>query len=286
MVDTVAVYQAREHHRSRVVCAALASGARAAGLKVIQQYEGDYRRPIANVAAFYGLEGRLADILREYSETPGLRAVYVDLGYWGRREGGRFTGYHKAVVNARHPMAYFQRRQHRPDRFARFNLFPAPWRPAEGAGHILLAGMGDKGAQAEGFEPEQWERQAIAALREHTNRPIYYRPKPSWKKAKPIEGVAYAPPHVDIAQFLNGAWAVVTHHSNVAVDALLAGVPVICLKGVASLLGSRNFSDIERLPRPEGRLQWCADIAYTQWSVAEIAAGLCWQHLIAEGLLA
>lgn len=237
-----------------------------------------------DIAVFYGLEGQLPLIFSDYVAS-GRWAVYVDLGYWGRREGGRWSGYHKVVVNARHPSAYFRAPQHDRKRISRFRgLLAQPW--TESGNHILLAGMGDKGALAEGFAPEEWERGAIERIRKVTDRPILYRPKPSWKTARPIPGTLWSDPQQRvIEQELQNCWAVVTHHSNVAVDALVAGIPTFCWDGVAAGLSSQSFDEIERPLFPDGRDAWMADLAYTQWSVEEIAAGACWSHLRSEGLI-
>ena len=207
----------------------------------------------------------------------------MDLGYWGRRQGGRWAGYHKLVVNARHPTAYFNRRALPSCRASELRVFPEPWR-ADGSA-ILLAGMGDKGAAAEGFLPEAWERETIAELRRFTKRPIIYRPKPSWKKAAPIAGVSYSPRTEELSAVLRRCWAVVTHHSNVAVDGLVAGVPAFTWGGVAEPMALRRLDLIEEPLRPEGRWEWISNIAWTQWSVTEIALGDPWRHLKAEGLL-
>lgn len=283
MSERVTVFQLRDHTRSKVICEALAAGIRAAGDVPVIRDPDTYAGADTRVCAFYGLESQLPRIFQDYKSTPGARAVYVDLGYWGRRQGGRWTGFHKLVVNARHPTAYFQRERHPGDRAAALGVAPAPWRSDGDA--ILLAGMGDKGAGAEGFLPEAWERETIAQLRRYTKRRIIYRPKPSWKKAKPIEGVGFSPRTEDVERVLARAWAVVTHHSNVAVDGLVAGVPAFSYGGVAEPLALRDLSRIEDPLRPDGREQWIADLAYTQWSVAEIASGAPWRHLRREGLL-
>lgn len=253
--------------------------------------ERDYDKALGasafDCAVFYGLEGNCRQILTDYSKFG--TAVYVDLGYWGRREGGRWAGFHKVTLNGRHPTSYFQVRKHPPDRLARFHVEPKPWRAA--GSHILLAGMGDKGAWAEGFRPEEWERAALTELRKFTDRPIVYRPKPSWKTAKPIAGTLYSPHNRPVEADLAGCWAVVTHHSNVAVDALVAGVPTFCWGGVAEPLSSKNLAEIERPYYPgresgeNDRAQWMADIAYTQWNIAEMRQGLPWRHLKAERLI-
>jgi hypothetical protein len=259
----------------------MAEGARRLGLNWELRSSLSYRgRPEHDVAIFYGLAAGLDRLFRDYRDR-GLNAVYIDLGYWGRRKRTRFDGYHKLVVNSRHPTDYFQRRKHSPDRFAAHQVAIQPWRSS--GDHILLAGMSAKAAAAEGMLPHVWERETIAYLRELTDRPIIYRPKPNWTDAKPLAGATFDR-ETPLEQALTNCHAVVTHHSNVAVDALLAGVPCVCLGGVASLL-SGKIDQIETLPTPDGREQWAADLAWTQWSVEEMQAGEAFRYLIDEELI-
>jgi hypothetical protein len=232
---------------------------------------------------FYGLEGHLPALFADALERSTV--VCVDLGYWNRREGGRYLGYHKVVVNARHPTAYYRKPAHPPDRLKRLGLKIEPWKRPNPNGAILLAGMGAKGAAAEGYYPQQWERAAVDALKAVTDRPIWYRPKPNDPLAAPIPGTSYAGKDRPLEADLAGAWAVVTHHSNVAVDALLAGIPVFCFGGVARDMGLQDFRLIEAPIYPDGRDQWAADVAYTQWTVPEMQSGACWAHLKQEGLV-
>ena len=243
------------------------------------QYPG---KPDTDAAVFYGFNREILDGYRQ----AGKKAIYVDLGYW-QREGQ--MGHHKLGINSRHPTDYFQRRQHAPDRWKRLNVAIAPWRtPKNPNAPIIVAGMSGKGAAAEGFRPEQWERQAVAELRKHTARKIVYRPKPNWTGSKPIEGAEFQrgdSQGCDVPAVLRNAHAVVTHHSNVAVDALLAGVPVFCMEGIAAKLGLQDLSKIEEPIRPDGREQWAYDAAYTQWTVHEMTSGAPWRHLKSEGLV-
>lgn len=273
-----------------MIADAWSKGLRDSGVRVVRIFEDEWQSPQTSLTdcdyvVLYGLEGNMPLIFREFATNPDRRAIYVDLGYWGRREGGRFTGYHKVVVNARHPTAYFRSPQHGRARINRFrDLLALPWRV--NGFHILLAGMGDKGALAEGFQPNQWEIQALDILRAHTDRPIIYRPKPSWKTASPLPGCVMSPSPVrPVEQDLGGAWAIVTHHSNVAVDALVAGIPTFCWGGVAAPLSCQKLEMIERPLYPDGRDAWMADLAYTQWTPEEMANGSCWAHLRADGLV-
>jgi len=257
-------------------------GARKLGIRVDYKRSLEYRgKPEHDAAIFYGFSDGLRRIFDDYRKTT-RRAVYVDLGYWGRRKRTRHDGYHKIAINDRHPTAYFQLRKHPGDRFHQFDIPIRPWRKK--SRHVLVAGMSAKAAAAEGFGAEEWERRAIARLRELTDRPIVYRPKPNWPHASLIAGSALQR-GVPIEEALNNCHAVVTHHSNVAVDGLLAGIPCICEAGVASVLGSRSLEDIENPPMPDGREQWAADLAYTQWNMDEMRAGRAWRYLLDEELI-
>jgi hypothetical protein len=282
MSPRVVIYQIPRHHRSLVVCEAMADGLKRHGINPIRRFENEYTGIEGDIAVFYGLEGRLKRLFRDYREH--AKAAYIDLGYWKRKEPkARFDGYHKIVINDRHPTEYFQRRQHDDSRSRWMDVKIKPWN--QGDGHILIAGMGDKAAEAEGYEFEQWERWCIKNLRKVCNRSIVYRPKPSCKAARPISGVGYSPKTTELSHALRDCYAVFTHHSNVAVEALCLGIPVWCWKGVAVPFASQDFTQLKRPVMKEGREQWVNDIAWCQWNTAEMRSGLAWMHLKEEGLV-
>jgi hypothetical protein len=85
-----------------------------------------------------------------------------------------------------------------------------------------------------------------------------------------------------ISEALASARAIVTHHSNVAVEALAAGVPVHCFTGAAAACSV----PLDRLcERPEGREQFLADVAYLQWSLDEMRSGAYWAHIKERGVI-
>lgn len=210
----------------------------------------------------------------------GRKVIYVDLGYFGRRDGGRWSGYHKLAINDRHPF-YYRNRAHSARRFHALKVPILPWREGRS---VIVVGMSDKGAIAEGYRPNEWERWAIAEVRKHTDRPIVYRPKPSWKGAVSLPGAEYQL-NVPLSKALQSAHAVVCHHSNVAVEAIIAGVPAFVWGGVAKDMGLQDLSMIERPLKPDNREQWCHALAYTQWSVAELETAEPWLFLKNEGLI-
>lgn len=217
----------------------------------------------------------------------GIPVLTMDMPWFGRLHPSNPDSSVKISVNHWHPTAYFQRRPKPTDRWEKLGLPILPMR-ADGR-HIVVAGSGPKSSVRDGNEFQAWEREAIAALRLLTDREIVYRPKPYRKEAAPppIDG-ARMDRDTPIAGLLSGAWAVVTRQSNVAVDALRLGIPALCWEGVGSVLAMQNLADIERpfLPTDDQRQQFFADLAYCQWTMAELKSGAAWAHIKDEGIFA
>lgn len=281
MASRVVIYEIPGNPRSESVCKAMREGIRRLGDIVVPRVASEFSGIEGDVALFYGFEERMRRIFSSYRKAE-RSVVYIDLGYWGRLNGGRFSGYHKVVVNGRHPTPYFQHRKHTPDRFGVFDIEIREWAPGSA---ILIAGMSDRAAVAAGFAPGEWEKDAIEAIGAMSDRPIIYRPKPSWRGAQPLEGAEYSPREQDVTAALHDCHAVVTHHSNVAIDGLVLGIPAFCWEGVAVPMSLQSLKKIETPAMPDDREQWLHDIAWCQWNVSEMAAGKTWAHLKNEGLI-
>ena len=283
----VAVWSLSGKHRSHVIAAALETGARRAGYRTLLRGDSSYKTcgTIGDVAAFYGYQKCFPQMMADYLAAD-KSVVFVDLGYWSRRRGGRYVGYHKVTINERHPNKYLMTRKRDFSRLTRLGIRAAPWKPA--GDFIIVAGMSDKSATSYGMKPEEWERWAVAELRKHTNRPIIYRPKPSWFDAKPIAGSEFKAAKASsdaTAETFIGCHAVVTHHSNIAIDALVHGIPAFCWDGAAVCMSSQDLAQIESPMRPDGREQWLANLAWCQWSVEEMRNGIMWQYLKQDGAI-
>jgi hypothetical protein len=191
-------------------------------------------------------------------------------------------------------LGYFNNHNRTPKRWekmqAELGLEVKPWR--EDGKYILLCLQLPGDASLLGADITQWALQTIRQIREITNRPIRVRPHPIYrqydedtvaviKKQKRVEWVAHKdqrPLEID----LNEAWCTVTYTSGVGVDSILAGVPVVgCHPGNFAYPLSSTIKDVEQ-PIMPNRQQWCADIAYVQWSLDEIRQGKPWNHLKSE----
>lgn len=267
--------------RARAVTDALASGVRAVGWRDARTPMADARSAPHDLAMAYGwAEPHVFDAYRD----AGKPFVYVDLGYWGRKApGDELGGYHKVCVSERHPNSMIGR-CFPATRWREAGLNVKPWRTS--GRHVLLAGLSAKAAASYGFGPQEWEYAIIGQIRRYTARPIVYRPKPSWTNAPAIPGTRFSPAGEALAAVLADCWAVVTHHSNVQIDAMLAGVPFFAEHGAG--IGLRFPLDMIDAPPPYragDREAVLNDLAWCQWTLAEIAAGECFRFYRAHGLL-
>lgn len=192
----------------------------------------------------------------------GGRVLMWDLGYWERESSMRLS------LDALHPTA--EHLALAPEGARRgFELRE----DADPAGPVLLIGLGAKSVQAWGLQPLEWEHAKLADLRiRYPGREIVWRPKGG--KDIALEGLRMentAP----IADLLRGASLVVCRHSNVAVDACLAGVPVECEDGAAAALYTGNPS-----PTREERAEFLRRLAWWEWSREEPKAAWKWMRRV------
>ena len=280
----VAVWSLSGKARSQSIATALGAGASTIGYKALIRMDSAYRGPVGDIAAFYGFQKCFPKMMADYRAL-NKTVIFVDLGYWGRRHGGKINGFHKVSVNARHPNAYLMAKARASKRLEQSKVRVLPWKT--GGKSIIVAGMSDKSAESYGLKPTEWESWAIAELKKHTKRPIIYRPKPSWRAARPIAGAEFQKPtsgDADASTFVD-CHAVVTHHSNMAMDALINGVPAFCWDGAPTCMSLQDLAQIETPLRPDNREQWLANLAWCQFSVAEIQSGMMWRTMKNDGFI-
>lgn len=267
----IACFEDPKSARSHRIASSMAAGAKVLGHQAeIVPWSVD--NVPADIAIGYGWA--FPEVLTRYQHF-----VHVDLGWWGRKPGHDPTGgYHKVAVNGREPSPYFRQSLPR-DRFSKFMLSIRPWR-ATGT-HVLLAGTSAKSAATRGMAAMEWELKALDRIRKVTHRPVIYRPKPSWPGAYPLKGCAYSPGHESLESVLADCWGIVTLHSNVAVDGLVAGIPAFGGEGIALAVSSGAIEDIETPSFPQERTEMLGDLAWCQWTPEEMASGACLKHLLA-----
>lgn len=179
---------------------------------------------------------------------------HIDNGFW---QPGRGTtrGYYRLCYRGMTPVSL-------PDTMPlREGIHLQPWRQ-DGA-HVLLAMPGIHFGLSLGVNVGAWCETIGQELRRHTDRPIAVRARDSRRP---------------LAEDLRGAWALVTHSSNVAVDAAIAGIPVFVAATSPAAPVGRTDLDIEAPAMPD-REAWLRSLASQHFTPAEMQAGYAWKWM-------
>lgn len=189
---------------------------------------------------------------------------YLDNAYFDGGRGRLFRVGHNALQASG---------TERPDwaRFAALGLGIQPWTKA--GRHVLVCPQSDAYLRhVAGWPGGQagWLDAVRAQLAAATTRPIVVR---AWSRDK--AGAAGG-----LGAALQDCWALVTHASAAANEALVAGVPVFCTGPCAArVMGETDLARIDTPARPVGRLEWAAALAGQQWTLDELADGTAWKAL-------
>lgn len=135
--------------------------------------------------------------------------------------------------------------------------------------HVLVCGQRGIGSP-EMRSPPNWHEDVAKRLRQWTERPVIVRPHPGKDRTGPR-----------LEDQLRNCWCVVVWSSAVAVQALVAGIPVIAEAPHHILDGAvlRHISRVER-PTFTNRQDAFERMAWAQWSMDEIRAGAPFRHLL------
>lgn len=236
-----------------------------------------------DVACMVGVKSR--ELFKLHRQA-GVPVIYLDKGY-SRHKRASLAGweYWRMSINAHHPTARLADQEMPADRLRRMGWRPEPWR--ERGAHILIAGSSAKYHEFYGLrEPTRWTEALVKDIRKVTKRPIIYRPKPSWREATAIAGTQFSYGNErTLPDELAHAHAVVTHGSNSCFEAILAGIPcVIVGDGVAKPISSTSLIELGSplLASDKARSRWLANLAYWQWTLAEMHSGAAWEFLGSE----
>ena len=259
---------------SRPVFSAFEKSLLAAGHKVSHQDMG------ADVAVIWSVlwHGRMAgnkSVWDTYRKT-GRPVVVLEVG------GIRRNHTWKVNVNGINRAALYQPQGNGPERARQLGLSLKPWRTK--GEHILLCGQHERSLQWEGMpRMSKWFLQTYEDIRAFTDRPIIFRPHPR----SPLEHierglvnvyrqtpVRLAGTYDDFDLTFKRAWASVSWSGNTGVHSVMEGVPAITgPHSLAHTVSETCLSQIEDPAQPN-RTQWLNDLAWTEFTLDEIAEGL------------
>jgi hypothetical protein len=261
---------------SAPVFAAFADSLKAAGHEVVYNQQGADRDVIWSVL----WRGRMQSNRQIFK--PG-HTIVLEVGGLKRNETW------KVAIGGINREAYFGPMGNNSDRAEKLGLTLKPWKPNPD-GPIVLCCQNPFSRQWEG-QPGMvdWTRETLTLIRKHTDRHILLRPHPR-HKLPPLERgflpnvTRQEPRHLpgtydDFDFEPVDAWSIINWSSNPATQAVMDGIPVfVGDDSLAYDVGNTDLPQIENPQMPD-RTQWLNDIAYTEWTLEEIAQGLPLQRL-------
>lgn len=188
---------------------------------------------------------------------------HIDNGFWNPARGTS-RGYYRFTYRSMTPVYLPEDTDFQ---FPTARLIP--WR--KNGRHILLAMPGIHFGMALGIDVKSWCDGIVSIVRDicgETGRPLVIRERNERR---------------NLRDDLYNAWAVVTHSSNVAVDAAINGIPVFVQPTNPAAPVGRLDLDLEN-PITPGRNRWMKSLASQHFTLNEMQNGtaLRFMKLISE----
>lgn len=231
--------------------------------RIVRHDFGALERLPDDIIPIVGCSPELTPIIDEWRKRKRT-FVYWDRGYWDRvfatcLPTGDSGGYYRWHVGS------FQMSTIRnvPDdrwRASKAHKVLRPWQ--RGGRHIVIAAPTRMYSRF--HRTESWISDTIDTLARVTDRQLVIRDKEQCRR-RPIQ------------KDIEGAYALVTHGSNAAVEAAILGCPVFVHKSSAgALIGKTDLRDIERPIYPD-REPWLRSLSYSQFNERELVDGTLWK---------
>jgi len=272
------------NQREQILGAALARGFNKHGVEVRSRLRSDFWNygisSDSDAVVFVGVKSRK---MWQACIDQGRWPLLIDKSYFGRGEYYRlaYKGYQPPYLSKMHCST------------GRLHGMGVSLQPRKGPGEfVLFAGSSNKFHLFHELEKVgDYAVRVCAELQQVIGgrMPIWYRPKPSWwankdetdQKVVPAGTILSGPTQL-FSSLLPRCHTLVTYGSNAAAEALAAGVPVLMLspEGISPVwhLCEHDVSRVLDPYWPNGidRDQTLANLAWCQFTLAEIEAGLAW----------
>lgn len=196
---------------------------------------------------------------------------FWDMPYYGRWLPGVDKYYWRGSRNSLH---YKHVKDYPDDRFRQWNVTPQEY--GSGSKILVCPSSETMTRYTTGMDVKMWVSMVTMALQKHTDRYIEVRYKP--RNAKTSGPAAATIPFEEQAR---NTHCVVTCISLAAIDAQLLGIPTICHPdSFAADISSTRLDEIEN-PKRVNTQQWFNNLAYSQFTHAEIESGFAQEILYA-----
>jgi hypothetical protein len=206
----------------------------------------------------------------------GRDFYYIDTGYFGNeRTASNPNGWkywHRIVKNDLQHGEIIPRPD---DRFKKFNKKFTPWK--KGGRKILVAAPDEKPCKFYGITKDEWVRQTVETIKQHTDRPVEVRER----AAKRIDRIA----NDTLQNALDSdVFALVTYNSVAAIESIFHGIPAFTLApaNAASPVSLQDLSKINEpyYPDQDKLYAWACHLSYGQFHNSELSNGKAMEMLL------
>jgi len=229
------------------ICEWFAEGVKAAGGSA-RVYPGIPDQLEAGAAVFYGVTPATAHLWRQ-AKAEGRDWYYIDNSYFDKTRGTHYRITRNAVQ-------FKGIAQSRGSRRAALGIRVQPMRGGERV--VVCLQSPEFMKTVAGITQPEWFDSLREQLKSHAGLPMVLR---GWNGNK-------AQQMATLADDLKHAALLATWSSTAAVEALIAGVPVLCSEQCAA-----------HGIKPEQRDCWVDSLADNQWTIDEIRDGTAWKAL-------
>ncbi len=251
-----------------------------------------YRRPdpAVSVACIFGVKKPSRRFLADH-RAANIHTLFFDKGYTRRPldKKSRF----RVSANAIQPTDYLMRVKHPADRFRATGIMFKKQRDTTPDSPVLIAGSSQKFhdwfPRVSPSDAMAYYEMLVRNIRSYTQRPIIWRPKPSWKLAEPIRDTRYSEMPVTIEMELVEAHSCIVTGAGVAFHALAKGVPTYVMPGFSNVAAGVATPTLDRLwfgnglPDDDTRYQFCCNVCYQEWTLPQFSEGT-WLGLLQDQL--
>ena len=243
------------------------------------------------------------DWIRDLAIKYGKPYIYMDKGYCRNARLKKPEAFIRFSPNSWQPLKHLDKFSDRDDRWEELlkipirkwygkdgkvskveTLEPKPHFKEEGE-YILFAGSSAKYHLYMGIEePTTYTKNIVKEIRQLTDRPIIYRPKPSWNAKQEVEGTIFLGDNkIKYHELLKkDLYCVITHTSNAALEANFYGIPTIVLgEAIAKPVSSTKLDEINNIYRPtlEEKHSSGRSLSYFQYRIEEVEDGVMFDNL-------
>lgn len=156
--------------------------------------------------------------------------------------------------------------------------------------HVVIFGQVRFGVGSQHVDIRQWYRQALNEVfaKTKTHKVVLRLHPNSQDEPFPVKNMnlKFTNNSRSLREDIEKAYCTISFSSHSIVESVLYGRPSFCCSKTSMGYPLFYIKDAgeaiekqQQMPQKEQILQWLYDLCYTQWSVSEIKAGLCWSHL-------